>query len=157
LEPPERTRSTIVRTKNWDRPFYAHLDAFLSAARSIPELIQCCFGIDNHPKMTGWVKGLDKDEQDRRGLFKSQFDNDCGKFRDHLLTTARHISEHRTGFPPVTVRVSGRFGVTYRGGPTKFIPTTETPELPPEDSWMAQPTPVQPRATDFDIDGEPLF
>ena len=30
----------------WQRKFYHHVDAFLAMARSIPDIIQSCFGID---------------------------------------------------------------------------------------------------------------
>jgi hypothetical protein len=54
---PERTGHEFFKTRRgeeheWQRPFYAHLDAFLSAARSIPELIQCCFGHDGDRRMS---------------------------------------------------------------------------------------------------------
>ena len=29
---------------DWQLPFYAHFDAFLSVVRSVPEIIRCCFG-----------------------------------------------------------------------------------------------------------------
>jgi hypothetical protein len=51
LEPPERTQwnvaleaSAAILATNWEKSFYPHLDAFLSTTRSIPEIIQCCFG-----------------------------------------------------------------------------------------------------------------
>ena len=106
------------------------MDAFLSAARSVPELIQCCFGVDDHPKkMRDWVEALDPDEQKRRREFRNKFKADYDAFRALPLGTARHISEHRTGVLPVTVTVTGRFGLTYSGGPTNPIPTSETREL----------------------------
>jgi hypothetical protein len=57
LQRPERTAYTaalessgVLIGDNWHRAFYAHLDAFLSTARSVPELIRCCFGVDDGPK-----------------------------------------------------------------------------------------------------------
>ena len=47
----------------WHRPFYSHLDAFLTAPRSIPELIQCCFGHDLDRRMEDWFSKLSADEQ----------------------------------------------------------------------------------------------
>jgi hypothetical protein len=165
LQPPERTALTAVMESsgaliggNWHRPFYAHLDAFLSASRSIPEIIRCSFGADSGAKkMRDWFDTLGVDEQDRRRDFEAKYRADYDTFRALPLGTARHISEHRTGFPPVTATVGGRFGVTYVGNPITRIPTSETKELPPEYAWMAKSVPVQPNWEDFDIDGKPLF
>jgi hypothetical protein len=53
LEPPPRTGWTValeasgaIIDTQWQRSFYAHFDAFLSAARSVAEVIRCCFGAD---------------------------------------------------------------------------------------------------------------
>jgi hypothetical protein len=109
LELPEPTAynaalesSGAIVGGNWYRPFYAHLDAFLSAARSIPDIVQSCFGInDGNRKMKDWLAAMDQDERDRREKFRMQFQADYDAFRGLPLGTARHISEHRTGFPPV--------------------------------------------------------
>src|SRR4030095_100045 len=66
LEPPERAATNValqmagaILDTGWQRSFYAHLDAFLSAARSIPEIVQCCFGVDEgHPDMKAWFRNL---------------------------------------------------------------------------------------------------
>jgi hypothetical protein len=47
----------------WQREFYAHLDAFLSATRSVPEIIVCCFGRDQHRKMRAWFNNLSAGEK----------------------------------------------------------------------------------------------
>jgi hypothetical protein len=143
---------------NWHRAFYAHLDAFLSAARSIPGVIQCCFGKDDGNKITkGWFACRDASEQKRRQEFSEKFKQAYDAFRSLPLGSARHISEHRTGFPPATVTITGRFGITYSGNPITPIPPSETRELPPEYAGIARPTPVVPRWTDFEIDGQSLF
>jgi hypothetical protein len=46
----------VIVDDGWHRAFYAHLDAFLSATRSLPEIIQCCFGVDR--RLSGWLKSL---------------------------------------------------------------------------------------------------
>ncbi|MGH6636950.1 MAG: hypothetical protein ACRED0_12755, partial [Gammaproteobacteria bacterium] len=53
LQPPEQTTNNVVLEASgaiidtgWQRSFYAHFDAFLSATRSVPWIIQCCFGAD---------------------------------------------------------------------------------------------------------------
>jgi hypothetical protein len=146
-----------VISGNWHRAFYAHLDAFLSASRSVPEIIRCCFGVDPHPTMRKWHEDQNADERKRRSEFQKKFKLDYNAFRGLPLSAARNISEHRTGAAPVTVKVSGRFGVVYDGGPTKPIPTSETREMPPQLGWLANPMPVQPLWPDFSIDGAPLF
>jgi hypothetical protein len=143
---------------NWHEPFYAHLDAFLLTTRSTPELIRCCFGVDRGSKiMRNWFDALDPDEQKRRREFGDRFKTAYEAFRALPLGTARHISEHRTGVPPVIVTVTGRFGLTYSGSPTKMIPMSEAREMPPELGWMQSQMPIQPMWKDFVIDGKPLF
>jgi hypothetical protein len=167
VQPPERTAYTVALESsgtiiggNWHTAFYAHVDAFLSAARSVPELIRCCFGLDDgSQKMRDWFNSLDPDEQKRRREFGDRFRAEYDAFRALPLGTARHISEHRTGFAPVEVMVFGHFGI-YAGGPIDPIPTTETRDLPPESNMppgIARPIPVRPSWQDFKIDGKPLF
>jgi hypothetical protein len=166
LQRPEQTHYNVVLESagqlsggNWHITFYAHLDAFLSATRSVPELIRCCFGIDPSQKMQPWFDDLDREERERRREFGDQFKADYEAFRALPLGTARHISEHRTGFAPVTVMVSGRFGI-YAGSPIKPIPTSEMQRELPDSNMppgMEKPIPVQPSWQDFDIDGKPLF
>src|SRR5262245_34697072 len=84
LLPPERTAYNVALESagaivggNWHSAFYAHLDAFLSAARSIPEIIRCCFGEDRgNQTVRDWFDTLDQDEQDRRKAFGARFDAD---------------------------------------------------------------------------------
>jgi hypothetical protein len=179
-----------VISGSWHRPFYAHFDAFLSASRSVPEIIRCCFGVDTFiepdrrvsrirlsdktsrlrprqvvPKpahgariMKEWYEARTADERERRSEFQEKFKLDYDAFRTLPLSTARNISEHRTGAAPVTVKVTGRFGVVYDGGPTRPIPTSETREMPSGFGFLSNPpTPVQPTWADFNIDGAPLF
>jgi hypothetical protein len=71
LDGPPRTGISVAQQASgtiidgqWQRSFYACLDAFLSAARSVPDIIQCCFGRDKgHPKLKTWFKSLPTDEQ----------------------------------------------------------------------------------------------
>jgi hypothetical protein len=158
LQPPERPPYTVAAIigRNWHTAFYAHLNAFLSAVRSVPDLIRCCFGVDDSSKMKDWFNALDYEERERRREFGDKFKGDYDAFCALPLGTAWHISEHRTGFPPVEVMVSGRFGI-YAGGPIKPIPTSETRELPPEYGWLQKPIAVEPSWRDFRIDGKPLF
>ncbi len=146
----------------WQTRFYPHFDAFLLAARSIPEVIQCCFGIDNgapDPIKT-WLKTLGPAEKKRRQDFTDKFAPAYKHFRDDLpLSNTRHTIEHRTGVAPIEVNISSFYGVTYVGGPTSHLPLAETRSLPdPVMPSMLKPTPLpQPSWRDFKIDGRPLF
>ena len=166
IEPAELTATNVaimstgaIIDTRWQQSFYAHFDAFLSAARSVPEIIQCCFGVDEgHNAMKQWLRILSVAEQDRRAEFKRLFKKNYDDFRSLPLGKARQISEHRTGVVPVTVTISGLFGVTYIGGPANPVPTSETRNLDQTAMpWMAKPMPLQPRWNDFEIDGLPLF
>jgi hypothetical protein len=162
LHTPERNPHMAVNMGDmggdWHVAFYAHLDAFLSAARSMPEVIRCCFGEDDRgPKdIRKWFESLDKDEQNRRREFTRRFKSDYDAFRALPLGTARHISEHRTGSPPVIAVVTGLLGITYVGSPTKCIPTSETRKLPDGYGWMERPIALRTYWKDFTIDGQPL-
>lgn len=165
IQPPERTGHSVammasgaIGVPDWQEAFYAHLDAFLSATRSVGNIIKCCFGVDNHFALNPF-KALHAEEQNRRREFQGQFDPLLKAFDGRLLSTSRHISEHRTGAPPVTVMTTGLFGVTYIGDPLTRIPTLETrnidvPNLPPVHSAHL---PVRPNWQDLKIDGQGLF
>jgi hypothetical protein len=166
IQPPQRTghsvaleaSGAIIGGPDWQEAFYAHLDAFLTATRSVGNITKCCFGVDKHFALNPF-NALPAEEQDRRREFQGQFDPLLKVFDDRLLSTSRHISEHRTGAPPVTVTTTGLFGVTYIGDPLIRIPTSETrnidvPNIPPVHSAHL---PVRPNWQDFKIDGQGLF
>ena len=168
LQPPKQTSINValqasgaIIDTDWQRSFYAYLDAFLSTARSVPEIIQCCFGVDlGHPEMKKWFNTLPADEQDRRHEFKKAFQPHYDGFRALRLGTARHISEHRTGVAPATVRINGRFlfGMIYIGGPVERVPLSETRQIDdPNLAFLAKANPLQPKWDDFDIQGQPLY
>jgi hypothetical protein len=165
VAPPERTAwdaalasSGAIVGGSWQLPFYAHLDALLSAARSIPEIIQCCFGEDRAPQMRTWFAGLASTEQTRRREFRNQFDAQYAAFRALPLGTARHISEHRSGVAPAKVRLSGLFGVTYIGSPANILPSSEIRRIDdPDLAFLAKNHPLRPSWTDFTMQGQPLF
>jgi hypothetical protein len=166
IQPPERTHMNIVQESagaiidtGWQRSFYAYFDAFLSAARSIPEIVRCCFGVDlGHPDMKAWFGALSNDEQRRRQEFNGQFKVTYDTFRLLDLGKARHVSEHRTGYAPAEVQIKGFFGVVYSGSAVKSVPFTETREIDdPRFAFLARPLPIRPNWKDFTIDGKPLF
>jgi hypothetical protein len=160
LQPPRFSNAIVL----WEQSFYPNLDAFLAMARSIPEIIQCCFGKDGSHKMKRWFNALSHGEQLRRKEFANNFCASYKVFSDHALSTARNISFHRTGHPPVEVRITGRFGVTHVGDPVKRVPMAESRDFgDPGDNhallWAATqpPFPVLPMWRDFTIGGKPLF
>jgi hypothetical protein len=165
LEPPERTQMNValeasgaIIDTGWQRSFYPYFDAFLTAARSVPEIINACFGADlGSREMATWFQGLDHDEQDRRCAFTGQFNDRRRTFGNLPLSKARNISVHRTGVAPVTVATTGFFGVTYTGGPTSPIPSTETRQIDdPNLPFLAKPSPLRPMYSDFYFDGQKL-
>lgn len=147
---------------NWQRAFYAHLDGFLSATKSIGDVVNCCFGHDTSYRMRAFFDGLDIDEQDRRKEFSRQFRPHFDAFRALAMSDARHVTEHRTGYPDVEVTITGFSGVTHIGSPVNPVPSSETPgnNLGNGTTTPFVPSvsiPLYPRHSDFTIDGAPLF
>jgi hypothetical protein len=175
LEPPRGARVAMLEASGaivdtqWQRAFYANLDAFLVMARSVPEVINSCFGKDTATKeMRDWfTTTLSADEQKRRADFLNAFEITYNNFRNLPLSKARNISLHRTGYPAaVEVKIVGRFGLSYIGSPVKRVPAAESRPVSAEDDpndpaviWAATlpPVPVHPMWSDFQIDGKPLF
>jgi hypothetical protein len=172
LQLPERTMSIPYRYAatnfgmSWQRSFYAYLDAFLAMCRSIPDITNCCFGADLSPPMKNRFNGLDTQEQNRRRTFSTKFRAERNAFGKLPLSSARNITLHRTGSPPVEVAISGRFGVTYPGSPVQHVPSTETRPIAPSDYpanpavlWQSiqPPVPIEPKWTYFTIDSKALF
>jgi hypothetical protein len=63
LQLPERTHYSValqasgaIVGKDWQRPLYAHLDAFLSATRSVGQIIKCGFGADKDQRLKPWAR-----------------------------------------------------------------------------------------------------
>jgi hypothetical protein len=161
LVPPEATDRTMaaiaastgaVLGHTWQGRLYHHLDAFLAMARSVPDIVRCCFGID--PVMGRWLSTLDAGEIARREAFQRKFDKPFGLFKQLPLSGARNVTLHRQGTAPVEVQITGRWGI-YTGGPLERIPESEMPAIIPGDdpaSMWAQtlpPQPIRPRAIDF--------
>ncbi|MGO9312845.1 MAG: hypothetical protein ACLQBD_09675 [Syntrophobacteraceae bacterium] len=170
LAPPERTQinvalessGAIIETR-WQPSFYAYLDAFLAMVRSIPDIVQACFGEDKGGPMKDWLEKLDLAELCRRIDFSKQFKKSYNKFKNLPLSNARNISLHRMGFPPVQVHISGRFGMTYTGTPIEPVPSAESPKINagdgPSSQWAHSqpPVPLQPAWSGFLIDGKTLL
>ena len=103
LQPPERTAISVVLEsagtivwKPWEEPFYSNVRSFLQQARSVPFVIESCFGRDNGLKeLKAWFNALSEDEQARRLEFYKQFKSHRDQFREHYLTKAANITVHR--------------------------------------------------------------
>jgi len=150
----------VLVDTGWQRAIGPYFDAFLSAARSIPEIIACCFGRDTPNKeMKLWFDGLPSAEQDRRKQFTQEFKSTRKAFSNLPLTKTRNVAVHRRGYAPYKVRIAGRFGVTHEGGPTKVIPLSEAPTIfdPNFPPGLARQWPIEPNYTDVTIDDRPLF
>ena len=149
------TSNGIVDT-GWQPSLYPHFDAFLAAARSIPEIIQCCFGTDRDYRLLRWFQQLPAEEQARRRAFRHQFTG-YKTFRDLPLSRTRQTSLHRRGHADAMLIISGRFGVTYIGGPAKPIPGCETVDTDnPQPPLMTKASAIMPHYQDFQIDRRPL-
>jgi hypothetical protein len=165
IQGPERTGHTVAMEAAgaivgnlWQQSFYAHLDAFLSAARSVPEVIKWCFGVDQNPRVKPRFDQLPAGELDRRNEFMKQFRAPYDAFCQRPLSGERNITVHRTGYPSVTVTIRGLFGEIYEGDPVTPVPIAETRKMDdPSFGWMAQPVPLQPMWQDFKINGLDLF
>jgi len=165
IQPPERTGYSValmtsgaIIGPNWQQSFYPHFDAFLSATRSVGQVINCCFGKDTHPALKPRFSKLPVEEQKRRSEFQTQFGPHLEAFEKSLLCTARHISEHRVGYAPVTVATISLLGVKYEGSATKRIPDAEMPRTNEGGPFVqSDPVIVLPMRNNFYIDGKPLF
>jgi hypothetical protein len=154
----------------WQDTFYPNVSTFLAKVRSVPSIIEACFGKDSGirriPPMKDWWDSLTLDEQQRREEFSDQFRADNKLFRDHYLTNERDVSEHRLGFPNVEARVVGPFGKEHIARPDRRIPSAEPRPLEPNINndpalmWAATlpPRPIDPPRWDqWTICGKPLF
>ena len=137
LQPPERTHMTVVLEstgaivgKDWQSSFYSQVDNFLIAARSVPSIIEACFGKDlGSPEMRDWWDSRSADERRRREDFSAQFRADKQAFRKHYLTTERNVTEHRLGYTNIEGKVVGAFGQVHTATPVNRIPDAESRPL----------------------------
>lgn len=118
---------TLVITP-WQPRLYYHINAFLAATRSVPDIIQAWFGLDpqvnSRPSWRQWLPRLPAGEEDRRRRFQDSFRVLYEGFAQLPSSKARVVSVHRHGMPPVEVAVSGIFGI-YQGGPAQALPSAD--------------------------------
>jgi hypothetical protein len=154
---------------NWQESFWSAVGSFLVTVRSVPLIIEACFGKDlGHARMKKWFASLTADEQLRRKNFSTEFADDHDRIRKHHLTIERDVTVHRRGFPDARVEVPGPFGQMHTATPTTRIPTTESRPLEPNIGddpalqWAATqpPRPIRtPPPDQFTVgpDRKPLF
>ena len=136
LQPPERTAISVVLKsagtivwKPWEEPFYSNVRSFLQQARSVPFVIESCFGRDNGIKeLKAWFNALSEDEQadDSSSINSSSLiATSSGNTISQRQQTSRCI-----GFAPVEGVVIGRpTGKPYPASPIMSVPIAEA--LPP--------------------------
>jgi hypothetical protein len=103
LRPPAQTGATaaaltstgMVGGHDWQSKFWPLVGDFLVDARSVPWIIEACFGHD--PKLNRWWSTLPPTERKRRTTFSTQFEKWRLPIDNHPLTTARGASVHRLG------------------------------------------------------------
>jgi hypothetical protein len=143
-------------TTQWQPDFYYYLDAFLGATRSVPDVIQKCFGDDNLSKEE-WPQPLDAEETARRKSFQDEFKSLRRDFNKLLLSRVRVGTFHWLGVPPVQTKARVWLGQEYTGGPLEFIPSAASRQLPPETDpavvvIAGKPLPVEPSWQDFTLE-----
>jgi hypothetical protein len=139
----------------WQEEFDRALNAFLTSTRSVRDIISKRFGSDEYGNGKKWLRSLDSNEQARRKQFRDQFELKFKSFDEHPLSVERKEVAHWSGVAHWEVRINGRFGETYVGGPTARLPDADCP--PPyegEDAALAWITstnilPLVPGWSDF--------
>jgi hypothetical protein len=100
-----QSMGAIVSNPNWQRQLHSALSAFLVDCRSVPDIIQSCFGAYRNQK---WVSMRPLDEAQRRVEFQDRFKPLYIRFTKLPLSYARVDTVHNQGFPEFWVRTSGR-------------------------------------------------
>jgi hypothetical protein len=136
-------------TPRWQPDFYFYLDAFLGAARSIPDIIQKCFGWDNYSE-DEWVEEPSVDEEFRRKKFREKIRDASDAFRRRPLSRVRVGTFHWRGLPSVEAIAEVFGGQGYSGTPSELIPSSAPRKFPediPSDlaAIFGKPHPVRPR------------
>jgi hypothetical protein len=141
------------RMTQWQPAFFYYLDAYLGAARSIPDVIQKCFGWDDRSK-NDWPEPPDLEERTRRQAFQAEFTSLYTAFHRRSLSRVRTGSLHWLGIPAVRTKAGVFGGQEYTGGPLERIPDAAPRALPPEPdpplAVLASPSlPVEPCWQEF--------
>lgn len=164
----QESAGTIVGGPDWQSTFWPLVNRFLAEVRSVPSIIEACFGKDlGSREMKVWWNWRDPDEQRRREAFSAKFKHERKKIDRHALTPQRNVSEHRLGIVEMEANVVGPFGAIHTATPTKRILDAECRPLEPNVAnnpgaqWAAtQPSqPIRPKPEQFTITRakKPLF
>jgi len=155
---PDQTRHPAYGPSmtRWQPDFYYYFDAFLGATRSVPDVIQKCFGWDPH-STTKWPILPDDDETSRRTEFQNGFTDLYRAFAAQSLSRARVGTFHWRGVPPVQTKAKSLFGQEFTGKPGQFIPSTTTKQFPTGTDpdflvLFSKPSAVEPSWKDFTLE-----
>jgi hypothetical protein len=92
----------VVLSDPWQERFYPHLDAFLIATNTIPDIITSWCGSSNHPAMKNWLNNIGYSERKRRTDFQTRFKRHIKRFSKLPLRTARNLTVHSHRTHPST-------------------------------------------------------
>jgi hypothetical protein len=139
----------------WQPYFYFYLDAFIGATRSIPDIIQKCFGIDAH-SAKDWPQPLTDEEKDRRKVFQDAFSPYYRTFHRQPLSRVRIGTFHWLGIPSVQTEAKGVDGRQYTGDPRTPILSAASREFPAGTDptlvvLFSQPLPIEPSWEKFTL------
>jgi len=140
----------------WQPDFYYYLDAFIGSTRSIPDVIQKCFGWDQRSRQE-WPQPLDTGEVDRRERFQAQFTGLYVAYHRLPLSRVRVGTFHWLGFPSVQTKGKVFCGQEYTGKPGQTMPRTACRQFPPGTdpvflALFSKPWPVEPSWKDFTLE-----
>lgn len=160
LIPPQLTNQRLHPTyghtaARWQPDFYFYVDAFIGAARSVPDVIQKCFGWDDRSKAE-WPQPLDADEIARRMKFQAAFTGHYRAFHRQPLSRVRVGTFHWRGIPSVQIKTKDLYGQEYTGKPGQLVPSAAPRQFPAgtDSAYLAifgEPLPVTPSGDDFTL------
>jgi hypothetical protein len=136
----------------WHDAFNSQLNHFLTATRSVPDIIQTRFGYDG--KQKAWLSRLDPQEQHRRQEFKDKFSAHFTVFNRLPLSDQRRQTIHGSGLADWHVEVKGLRGVYFGDNMTPLdqteppLPSSGDPALDVP-MMMSHSLPIQPLGKDF--------
>lgn len=161
LRPPQLNNPTWhpaygLPMAQWQPDFYFYLDAFIGATRSVPDIIQKCFGWDKRSKEE-WPQPPDAEEISRREKFQAEFTGLYLTFHRQPLSRVRVGTFHWRGVPSVQTKAKVFGGQEYTGKPGQFIPSAAPKQFPPgtDPAFLAifsKPLPVEPSWQDFTLE-----
>ncbi len=156
LLPPRWQPGYSPAAAAWQPDFYFYLDAFIGAARSIPDIVQKCFGWDPHSKGE-WPTPLACDEIDRRKNFQAGFAGSYRTFHRQPLSRVRVGTFHWLGTPSVQTNAKAFCGQDYTGRPGQLIPSAACRQYPAGTdpgiiTILSKALPVEPSSQHFTLE-----